>query len=95
MELGGLEARNWGNINTSINQGYARLLEGRGVEWDGDNNVEHMCMQMKWTMVESAREVCYVIQWEWGNEPKECMVEWWGKSCSLEKRDYLEGGVGS
>ena len=23
-------------------EGYARSLEGKGVEWDGDNNVEHM-----------------------------------------------------
>ena len=23
-------------------EGYARSLEGRGVEWDGDNNVKHM-----------------------------------------------------
>ena len=22
--------------------GYAKSLEGKGVEWDGDNNVEHM-----------------------------------------------------
>ena len=26
-------------------------------EWDGDNNVEHMWVQVKWAMVESAREV--------------------------------------
>ena len=23
-------------------EGYSRSLEGKGVEWDGDNNVEHM-----------------------------------------------------
>ena len=23
-------------------EGYARALEGKGLEWDGDNNVEHM-----------------------------------------------------
>ena len=35
-------------------EGYARSLEGKGVEWDGDDNVEHM---WKWAMVESAGEV--------------------------------------
>ena len=39
-------------------KGYARSLEGKGVEWDGDDNVEHMWDQVKWAMVESAREVC-------------------------------------
>ena len=37
---------------------YARSFEGKGVEWDGDDNVEHMWEQVKWTMVESARELC-------------------------------------
>ena len=23
-------------------EGYSRSLDGKGVEWDGDNNVEHM-----------------------------------------------------
>ena len=32
--------------------------EGKGVEWDGDSNVEHMWEQVKWAMVESARKVC-------------------------------------
>ena len=36
---------------------YIRSLEGKGVEWDGDNNVEHMWEQVKRAMVESAREV--------------------------------------
>ena len=26
---------------------YARYLEGKGVEWDGDDNVEHMLEQVK------------------------------------------------
>ena len=39
-------------------EGYARSLEGKGVEGDGKNNVEHMREQMKQAMVESAREVC-------------------------------------
>ena len=38
-------------------EGYARSLEGKGVEWDGNNNVEHMWEQVKRAMVESAREV--------------------------------------
>ena len=40
-------------------EGYAiSLLEGKGVEWDGINNVEHMWEQVKWALVESAREIC-------------------------------------
>ena len=39
-------------------EGYARSLEGKGVEWDGDNNVEYMWEQVKRPMVDSAREVC-------------------------------------
>ena len=37
--------------------GYARSLEGKGIEWDGDNNVEHMWEQVKLVMVESARSM--------------------------------------
>ena len=37
---------------------YASYLEGKGVEWYGDNNVEHMWEQVKRSMVESTREVC-------------------------------------
>ena len=39
-------------------KGYARSLEGKGVEWDGDNNVENMWEQVKLAMVESEREIC-------------------------------------
>ena len=39
-------------------EGFIRSLEGKGVEWGGDHNVEHMLELVKWTMVESAREVC-------------------------------------
>ena len=39
-------------------EGYARFHEGKGVQWDGDNNIQHMWEQVKRTMVESAREVC-------------------------------------
>ena len=38
--------------------GYARSLEGKGVEWDGESNVEHIREQVKWAMIESARGVC-------------------------------------
>ena len=38
-------------------EGYVRSLEGKGIELDGDDNVEHMWEQVKWAMVESAREV--------------------------------------
>ena len=36
---------------------YARSFEGKRVEWDKENNVEHMWEQVKWAMVKSAREV--------------------------------------
>ena len=39
-------------------EGHARSLERKGVEWHGDNNVEHIWEQIKQAMVESAREVC-------------------------------------
>ena len=35
-------------------EGYARYLEGLGVEWDGDNNVERMWHQIRREMVEGA-----------------------------------------
>ena len=38
-------------------EGYVGSLEGKGVEWDGDNKVEHMWKQVKRSMVKSAREV--------------------------------------
>ena len=38
-------------------EGYARSLEGKGIEWHRENNVEHMWEQVKRAMVESAREV--------------------------------------
>ena len=64
LGLGGLEAR----------EGYARSFEGKGVEWDGDDNVEHMWEQVKRAMVESAREVCGSVR-VGGEKPKECVVE--------------------
>ena len=39
-------------------EGYVRSLEGKGVKWDGDNDVDHMWEHVKRAMVESAREVC-------------------------------------
>ena len=38
-------------------EGYARSLEGKGVEWDGYNNVDCMWEQVKQAMVEIAREL--------------------------------------
>ena len=49
-------------------EGYARSLEGRRVEGDGDN-VEHMCEQVKRVIVESAREVCSSVR-VGGKNPK-------------------------
>ena len=45
-------------------EAYARSLEGKGGEWDGDDNIEHMWEQVKRAMVESAREVCASVSWE-------------------------------
>ena len=47
-------------------KGYARSLEGKRVG-DGNNNVKHMWVQVKWAMVESARSTQF--------NTKECMVE--------------------
>ena len=47
---------------------YARSLVGKEVEWDGDN-VKHMWEQLKWAIVESAREVCGSMR-VWGKNPK-------------------------
>ena len=38
-------------------EGYVRSLEGKGVEGDEENNVEHMWEQVKRAMVESEREL--------------------------------------
>ena len=54
-------------------EGYSKSLEGKGVEWDGDNNVEHMWEQIKRAMVESAREVCCSVR-VGGKNPKSV---WW------------------
>ena len=39
----------------------ARSLE---VEWDGENNVQHMWEQVKQAKVKGAREVCGSVQYE-------------------------------
>ena len=49
-------------------EGYARSLEGKGVEWDGDN-LEHILEQVKHAMVENTREVYDSVRVE-GNYPK-------------------------
>ena len=54
-------------------EGNARSLEGKELEWDGDNNVEHMWEQVKWAMVESAREVYGSVK-VGGKNPKNV---WW------------------
>ena len=48
---------------------YGRSLERKVVEWDRENNVEHMWEQVKRSMVESAREV-YVSVRVGGKNPK-------------------------
>ena len=54
-------------------EGYARSLEEKGVEWEENNNVEHMLEQVKRAMVESARKV-YGSGRVWGKNPKNV---WW------------------
>ena len=54
-------------------EGYVRSLEGKGVEWDGDSDVEHMWEQVKQAMVESAWEVCGSVK-VGGENPKSV---WW------------------
>ena len=43
---------------------------GKGVESDGDDDVEHMWEQVRWTLVESAREVCGLVRGGGGKSPK-------------------------
>ena len=75
-------------------KGYARSLEGKGVECDGDNNVEHMWERVKRAKVESAREVRGSVRVA-GKNPKSVWVERQDKSCSWEKGGCLGGVVGS
>ena len=46
---------------------YARSLGQKRVEWDGENNVEHIWEQVKRAIVVSAREVCGSVRVEGGN----------------------------
>ena len=61
-------------------EGYTRSLQGKRVEWDGDNNVKYMREQIKWAIVERSREVCGSVR-VGGKNPK-CGVERRDKSCS-------------
>ena len=56
-------------------EGYARFLEGKGVDWYGDNNAENMWEQVKRTMVESATEVCGSVG-RGGGERTQRVLEW-------------------
>ena len=69
-----------------------RSLEGKGVEWNGDGNVDHVWEQIKLAILESAREVCGSVR-VGGKNPK-CV--WWNdeikatvrrKSASDETKD--------
>ena len=55
-------------------EGYAKSLEGKRVEGDGDNNVKHMLEQVKLAMVESTREMFGSVR-VGGKDPKEWVVE--------------------
>ena len=75
-------------------EGYIRSLAGKGVEWDGYNNVEHVWEQVKQAMVESAGEVCGSIK-VGGKNPKSI---WWSnkiKAAVRRKGGCLEEDVGS
>ena len=72
---------------------YARSLEGKKVEGDGDDNFEHMWEQVKRAMVESAIEMSGSVRIGVGN-PK-CMMERCSKGCDYEKGGCLERGIGS
>ena len=63
-------------------KGYAGSLEGKRVEWNGDNNVEHMWEQVKRAMVESAREVCSSVR-VGGKNPKSV---WWNDKIKVAVR---------
>ena len=54
-------------------EGYDRSLEGKELEWDGDDNIEHMWEQVKRPMVESARSIR--LSKSWWKKSKECVVE--------------------
>ena len=70
----------------------ARSLEGKGAEWDGDNNVEHLWEQVKRTIVESAREVCGLVR-VGGKNPK---TVWWNDEikAAVRRRRLLGRAAG-
>ena len=47
----------------------------KGVEWDGENNVEHRWEQVKRALVENVREVCGSVRVRGKKEFKEFIVE--------------------
>ena len=71
---------------------YAKSLEGKKVEWYGENNGEYIWEQVKRAMVVSARELCGSLLIGCGN-PKSV---WWNDPVKATvKRGCLEGSVGS
>ena len=67
---------------------YASSLEGKGVEWDGDNNVKWE--KVKWAIVESSRVVCGSVRVGRKN-PKSV---WWNdeiKAAVKGKEDAWKG----
>ena len=54
-------------------RGYARSVEGKIAEEDGNDNVKHMWEQVNWAMVKSARKVYGSVSGR--KKPKECVVE--------------------
>ena len=75
-------------------EGYVRSIEGKGVEWEGANNVEHMWEQVKQAMVESARELFGSVRVGGGN-PKSV---WWNdqvKAAVKRKEDAWKEVLGA
>ena len=54
---------------------YARSLENKRVEWDGEINIKIYGIWHKQAMVDSAREGCGSVKGGGGGEPKVCAVE--------------------
>ena len=53
-------------------EGCVMYFEGKEVEWDGDNKVDHMWEHVKRAMVESAREVCGSMRVGEGRSQRVC-----------------------
>ena len=70
--ISGREVRSEKLREHQYREGYARPLEGKSVEWDGDNYVERMWEQVKRAMVESAREMCGSVRIEGKNPMSVC-----------------------